>query len=206
MQETRSIWAAIRSWMGKAALGIAMVAAPTFASGSTIDLFVPGSTLVTASGLDVIADDFFIEANDVATDASTFVSAPLDGAGGLDTGFTAFGDLLIVDPISLNDLLVGQAVDLAVDFLGDTVSILYDVSDDPFDPFDGVNALSGDGFVLAVLSFQTDLIETGFTFDALDFETADAEIFGAAVIPLPASLPLMIAGLAVLVAIRRRKK
>jgi hypothetical protein len=184
------------------AAGIAL--APGVSSAVPLDRVEFGSLLAFDVALDVLADSGFVEASNLfSIDGDLAISAPLTPAGGVDASSALYGDLALIDVVTFDDLLVGKALDIDVDFAADTVSILYSVAGDF-----GVNALSPDSLVVGVLDFApyVNLVETGFMFSELDFQLADAEIYGATVVPLPSALPLLLAGLGGLVILRARQR
>jgi hypothetical protein len=198
-----------------ALLAAGLALAPGVSTAVPLDRVELGSVLTFDVGLDVIApaevDDlgtlappkFFEASNLLSIDGDLAILAPLTPAGEVDAASARFGDLSFFDVGTLDDLLVGRALDIDVDFAADTVSILYSVAGDF-----GVNALSADSLVVGVLDFApyVDIVEAGFMFSDLDFQTADAEIYGATVVPLPAALPLLLAGLGGLVILRARQR
>jgi hypothetical protein len=187
-----------------ALLAAGLALAPGVSTAVPLDRVELGSVLTFDVGLDVIAPAGFVEANNVVFgDGDLFILAPLTPAGEVDAAAALFGDLSFFDVGTGDDLLVGRALDIDVDFAADTVSILYSVAGDF-----GVNALSADSLVVGVLDFApyVDIVEAGFMFSDLDFQTADAEIYGATVVPLPAALPLLLAGLGGLVILRARQR
>lgn len=171
-----------------------LICGASAAQASTIDSIVVGSLIYEEFDLDVIADDFLFEAS-VFSLNDVFVGAPLDGFGNVDALAATGTDLDITDTF-FDPVINGRAIDIGVDTGNDTISILYRL---------GENTLSSDGLALAVLFFPTVDIIDPFAFGQVDFSTADVEIYGATVIPLPAGLPLMLAGLGGLAALRCRQ-
>ena len=106
-------------------------------------------------------------------------------------------DLLIDDTVDTAD---GAAMDFAFDALSDTLSILYALD---------FNTFTTDDFAVVVLYFDSGVIGAMTEIADLDGEFVDADVFGAigpAVIPLPASLPLVLAGLGGLAFVGRRRR
>ena len=98
------------------------------------------------------------------------------------------------------DSAVGSVKDFEFDALADTLSILYGLS---------TNSFTTDDFAVVVLIFDSGVIGAATSISDLDGEIVDADVFGAigpAVIPLPASLPLVLAGLGGLALVGRRKR
>lgn len=179
---------------GAVLLAGGLICGASAAQASTIDSIVVGSLIYEEFNLDVIADDFLFEAS-VFSLNDVFVGAPLDGFGNVDALAATGADLDITDAF-FDPVINGRAIDIGVDTGNDTISILYRL---------GENTLSSDGLALAVLFFPTvDMIDP-FAFDQVDFSTADLEIYGATVIPLPAGLPLMLAGLGGFAVLRCRR-
>ncbi|WP_143104077.1 PEP-CTERM sorting domain-containing protein [Poseidonocella sedimentorum] len=86
-------------------------------------------------------------------------------------------------------LAEGSALDFAFDAVGDTMRILYDLS---------VNSFTADEFAVVHLIFDSGVIGSMTDIGSLDGELVGAVVYGAnaaTVIPLPATLPLALAGL-----------
>lgn len=195
----------IRRALSLGVLAAGVMLAPAIATAATLDTVKLGSVLAFDTELDVASDGTFIEASNFLFGAGDLaLGAPLLASGEVDTSSALFGDLSYIDTTTFDDLLVGKALDIAVDFAADTVSILYSVAGD----LNAVNALSSDEFVVGVLNFAPhfDIVEPGFSFSDLDFQLADADVYGASVVPLPAGLPLFLAGLSALAALRSRRR
>ncbi|WP_300064410.1 VPLPA-CTERM sorting domain-containing protein [uncultured Roseobacter sp.] len=169
------------------------------ASASTLDDVILGDLIFSADTLDVIADDFYLEAFGISNDNDDiFVSALLE-SGAVDSTLASDVDLSIFDT-TFTEILGGTALDVEVDADADTISILYDLA---------INEESSDPFGVAILFFGIDLTDGILNFAGdLDGEIVDLDIFGAAdpaVIPLPAGLPLFIGGLTAFAWLRSRK-
>ncbi|MEM9498244.1 MAG: VPLPA-CTERM sorting domain-containing protein [Pseudomonadota bacterium] len=167
------------------------------ASAATLEDVVLGGKIYDNTALDVLADDDTFLASDFF---DVFVSLDFDGLTSIESSNA--NDLDVTDATGS---LLGPALDFAFDFAGNTLSILYGLD---------TNTIGDEPFGVAVLSFfgatggPVDLVESGFAFSDLDATFADVEVFGAtgpSVIPLPASLPLLIAGLGGIAILRRRR-
>jgi hypothetical protein len=205
MKRGTGLFEKIRGALSLGVLAAGLTLAPGMSDAATLDTVKLGSLLTSDTELDVSSDGTFIEASNFLFGAADLaLGAPLTATGEADTAFAFYGDLSYIDSITFDDLLVGKSVDISVDFAADTVSILFSVAGDP----NAVNALSIDEFVVGVLNFAPvfDIVELGFVFSDLHFQLADVEVYGASVVPLPAGLPLFLAGLGALGALGARRR
>jgi hypothetical protein len=161
---------------------------PAGAQAATLGLArLLGEPLTSDTKLDVGFDGAVLSAENLFFgNGDLFIAAPLTPAGGVDAGLS--NDLSFVDVATFDNLLVGRALDIAVDAEADMVSILYRLA---------TNTLGPESFAVAVLDFEPyfDISEIGFTFADLNGQLADAEIYGATIIPLPAGILFLVTGL-----------
>ncbi len=195
-----NLWSRARRVAAMALLSFGVVSG---ASATTLgDVTLSARPIFSGPSLDIIVDDggtgdFFLEATDSFLDVFVFV----DFDDLTETGVESSGafDLDATDGFTF-DNATGSALDFAFDYAADTLSILYALSNNDF---------SIDPFGVAVLFFSTD-IDATFGFSDLDGEAVEFELFGAtsspAVVPVPAALPLMLAGLLGFVAVGRRRQ
>lgn len=192
-------WTALRRAFFGMALAGGLVSGGTVAA-ATLDqmalgalLFDQDGLIVTQSSDDAASGSGIFEAADLPF-FEVFVSAQLNGAGGI--GLSGPNDLEIVDPF-FDPILNGSALDILVDSNSDVISVLYSLGD---------NTLSGDSFAVAQLSFAGLDFDGSFLFSDFLDEEVNLEIYGATVVPLPAGLPLMFAGIAALALFRRQQR
>lgn len=186
----------VRTAAGAACFAFGMASA---ASATTLgDVTLGATALVEADDLDVFVVDLLgdqiFEANDFF---GVFVLLDFDEATETSVATASPSDLEVDDGLGV--VVEGSALDFAFDFGANTLSILYDL---------GTNDLSADPFGVAILSFGS--LTEPLAFEDLDGELADFALFGAtesvAVVPLPATLPLALAGVFGLAWIGRRRQ
>ena len=171
------------------------------ASTTLGDVTIGATSIFGGPFLEILVDDggtgnFLFEAADT-TDFSAFVAFDFDDATETGIESTSPFDLDVQD-LFTGDAASGAALDFAFDYGADRLNILYQLD---------TNDFSADVLGVAVLYFQTD-IDSTFAFADLDGEFVEFDLFGATAtpIPLPATLPLAIAGLAGLGWLGRRRK
>lgn len=187
-----------------AALCLATGLASAASASTTFDDVTVGATAIFAGPeleiaiVDAGTGDFFFEAVEII-DVSAFIAFDFDDATETVVASSSPTDLDVLDLVS-GDVAFGSALDFAFDYGADQLNILYDLS---------TNDFSTDVLGVVVLSFHTD-IDSSFGFADLDGEPVEFDLFGASLntpaVPLPATLPLAVAGLASLGWLGRRRK
>lgn len=199
--ETKKIWS------GAASAAMASVVSLGFLTGASAttlgDVSITPMVIFDGPRLNVrSADDGFgnsvFDARDLGLLSSVFLDFDDVTEGSVES--SNLFDLDVVDLITL-DFAVGEALDFEFDYAADTLSILYEL---------GTNDFSSDAFGVAVLYFLSDISQTTSFLD-LDGEQVEFDLFGATasstnMVPLPASLPLVLAGLSCMVWLGRRNR
>lgn len=181
------------------AIGAQAATISDFKIGSSI---LPAPALVDVSVFAGAGGGSIVEGADLSFidfDA-VFVSVEVDSDGNFVADAAPGLDITSSD-LSQTQSIFGVGMDTAVDVVASTLSILYDVT--------GSNDFSGDNFVLAVLDFGAGSFFDPFDVSQMDFAFAELQVLSASRIspvPLPAGLPLMLAGLGGFVVLSRRRK
>lgn len=187
-----------------AACGLSLMAIG--AQAASIGDFTFGSSILPAPALVDVSVSAGAGGNSVVEGAdlsfidfdAVFVSVEVDGDGNFVADAAPGLDITSFD---LSQSIFGVGMDTAVDVAASTLSILYDVT--------GSNDFSGDNFVLAVLDFGAGSFFDPFDVSQMDFAFAELQVLSASRIspvPLPAGLPLMLAGLGGFAVLSRRRK
>ena len=196
-----------KSWIAIAVAGAALMTTP--AGASQIDIVVPeaGGTILSAStdfgvGVDVTYDSVFDELS-FFDDGSNFDLVLSGAALGLGAGSPVAGaqpDLAISDFFLFEDF---EATFLDGQIGDDLISLLFDTT---------LAGFGLDGLVLVELLFPTGTLPASTALsdiEAAGFVTASDVTFTevvTAAVPVPASLPLALAGLGAMVLIGRRAR
>lgn len=171
-----------------ALLAAATLAAPAHAS--VLDLVTGTDPLMTVSYAAVEVDEFgelFVDGEiDGFTAGDVALAAPLEF-----TFSTLLAEINIFAPDALDDTLAGDLVEF--DFGDGVLALLFDTSTD-------AEAVFGPQFLLRLSGPFTAASGSAPFFD----ESGTGVIASPAPIPLPATLPLALAGLAALGLLRRR--
>lgn len=195
----------IRNSIGRGARGLAAAMVMAVSSG------MASATLLSDVTLDALP--FYVDLVDTAVvdlgtsnlvdafniDGDAFFRADADDGGGVTFAFD--DDLLLLDPLSFDPQLEGRAEDWAIDTAADTLEILYAVTFS-----DG--SLTSSALVVAVLDygfFGVDLTDP-LDLSALDAQVADVAVFDAALVPLPATVLLLLSGVGLLSVHARRRR
>lgn len=178
----------------------------TAASAATLDSISIGNSLLTDLDTlnfgDPIPDAEVSILDDILTVGDDFfqfvMAAPLKMDGTLDDGESQDTDLTILDA-DFFDYLGGTSIDLEFDAANGLLEILYDLD---------INEASSDTLAVAQIGFTPSTFITSI-FD-LDFEIVTFDVLAATdtsmpPVPLPAGLPLLLAGLGAFAVVRRRQ-
>jgi hypothetical protein len=179
----------------KTFLAAALCLAATSASALTVERVRP-------LGAPSVSGDFFLtydsaaeQLNADATDFTAFALGVIDSDGAVLASDPL--DLLILNP-DFSDAASGSLIDAAL--RPGEIVLLFDSED--LDPADGAD-WSG----LALATFAAPGFDPALGLNTLDGATLTVagDITAAAVIPLPATAPLLLGGLALVAALRRRR-
>ena len=194
-----------KTWMAMAVAGAALMTTP--AAASLIDDVVPevGGTVLSAStdfgvGVDVSYDGIIDELSflDDGGNLDVFLSGIASGLGAGNPAAGTPPDLALSDLLTSDDF---EAVFLDGSIADDLISLLFDTS---------LPGFGLDGLVLVELMFPTGTLPASTALgdiEAAGFVTASDVTFTevvTAAVPVPASLPLALAGLGAMIVFGRR--